>query len=226
MLKQLADGLWIADMEVQRAGFRFDARTTLIRFADGRLWVHSPVELRAELKEWVQNAGDVGWIVAPSGLHYAHVRDWADAFPAAKVYAAPGAVKRLKAVRVDDVLGEAPPEEWDDVLEQAAVGGSSLYDEIDFLHKPTRTLILTDLCFNIPVDRSLMTRLMAGMLGVLGRFNYSKTFKLTLKDREAARGTLERILSWDFDRVIISHGDILETGGKEAVRRSFAWLLE
>ena len=37
--------------------------------------------------------------------------------------------------------------------------------------------------------------------------------------------SLERILAWEFDRIILSHGDVVERGGKTAFRRAFAWLL-
>jgi hypothetical protein len=39
-----------------------------------------------------------------------------------------------------------------------------------------------------------------------------------------APGSLDRILSWDFDRVIVGHGELLETGGRSAFRDAYAWL--
>jgi hypothetical protein len=47
---------------------------------------------------------------------------------------------------------------------------------------------------------------------------------LPVRDRAAARRSLETILAWDFDRVVVTHGRALETGGREALRRAFAWL--
>jgi hypothetical protein len=41
----------------------------------------------------------------------------------------------------------------------------------------------------------------------------------------AAKQALERILAWDFDRVVIAHGEVLESGGAEALRAGYAWLL-
>jgi len=48
---------------------------------------------------------------------------------------------------------------------------------------------------------------------------------LLIRDRAAARACMERILDWDFDRVIVAHGDVLAHGGREALRRGYAWLL-
>jgi hypothetical protein len=47
----------------------------------------------------------------------------------------------------------------------------------------------------------------------------------SIRDRRAARESLERILGWDFDRVVVAHGDVLERGGREALRQGYAWLL-
>jgi hypothetical protein len=39
------------------------------------------------------------------------------------------------------------------------------------------------------------------------------------------RKSIETILEWDFDRVVMSHGDILATGGKEQFRQAYEFLL-
>jgi hypothetical protein len=33
------------------------------------------------------------------------------------------------------------------------------------------------------------------------------------------------VLAWDIERVIVSHGEILERGGRAALRAGYAWLL-
>jgi len=38
------------------------------------------------------------------------------------------------------------------------------------------------------------------------------------------RGSIDRILSWDFDRVTVTHGEMVETEGREELRAAFAWL--
>jgi hypothetical protein len=32
------------------------------------------------------------------------------------------------------------------------------------------------------------------------------------------------VLAWDFDRVTVTHGEILESGGPAALARAYAWL--
>ena len=36
--------------------------------------------------------------------------------------------------------------------------------------------------------------------------------------------SIDAILAWDFDRIIVGHGTTIETGGKAALRDAFAFL--
>jgi hypothetical protein len=225
MLQELAaDQVWIAEMPAQKMGFEYGARMTVVRLPDGGLFVHSPIELTESLQQRLAALGPVRAIISPSRLHYSHVPEFARMYPEAKVYAVPGSSVKLKEFQ-PHALGDTPEPEWAEVLDQALFRGSSLYDEVDFFHRPSRTLILTDLLFNIPTNRSWTTRVTAKMLGILGRPSASRSFGITMRDKAAVRASLERILAWNFDRVILSHGNIVETEGKAAFRRAFAWLL-
>jgi glyoxylase-like metal-dependent hydrolase (beta-lactamase superfamily II) len=63
------------------------------------------------------------------------------------------------------------------------------------------------------------------LLSSYGRFGPSRLDPFLIRDRRAARQSLERILAWDFDRVVVAHGDVLENGGPDALRAGYAWLL-
>ena len=43
MLREIAPGLWVAERPHRFAGVELGARMTVIRLADGGLFVHSPV---------------------------------------------------------------------------------------------------------------------------------------------------------------------------------------
>ncbi|MFN3650598.1 MAG: DUF4336 domain-containing protein [Armatimonadota bacterium] len=220
-LRNLATDLWIADAPASKAGFEFGARMTVVRLPAGGLFLHSPVTLTPELRAELDALGPVEYLISPSGMHYEDLPEHARAYPRARVYAVPGSLPKLKAL-APELLRDEPEPGWAEVLDQHVFRGSRLYDEVVFYHRPTRTLILTDLCFNIPADRSWSTRLWARALGVLGKVSRSRSFDLSVRDRAAAQASLRRIESWDFDRLLLTHGDWLPTGGKEAFRRAFA----
>jgi hypothetical protein len=220
------DRLWVADAPFGKMGFEVGARMTAVRMPQGELLVHSPVALTDALKAELDAAGPVRWIVAPSRFHTAHTPEYARAYPQAEVCAVWGAAKSLRGVAVRRTLTDHPPRDWSAVMGLSVLRGSWLYDEAVLFHEPTRTLIVTDLCFNVPGNTSKMTYLVAGMLGIRDRFGPSKSFRWTLTDRAAARDTVSRLVDWDFDRVILSHGTIVETGGYEAFQHAFSWLVD
>ena len=225
MLRQLHENLWIADMPASRLGFEFGARMTIVRLKSGLLWVHSPIELEPFQAE-LDALGEIGFVVSPFRFHYMHLADFAAAYPDAKFFAPPGLnMEKMKTVRFAGRLKDGPRLEWKDDLDQLLVKGNALDNEVVFYHKPSRTLIVADLCFNIPPDRSGLTSTIAGALGVLGQMAPSRNFKVMTRNPSLVRQTIKRILKWDFERVVLSHGDIVEADAKLKFRQAFAYLL-
>jgi hypothetical protein len=90
-------------------------------------------------------------------------------------------------------------------------------------HRPSRTLVVTDLCFNVQRSPSRVARAFFRANGMWRRFGPSRMIRLVaVSDRAALRHSLEQILGWDFERIVPGHGDVLERGGPAALRA--AWL--
>lgn len=222
--RALADDLWVAEHPLRAMGMELGRRMTVVRLRHGRLWLHSVARLTPEVREWLDSLGRVAFVVSPSLMHNRWMEAYAAAFPDAALVASPGLAKKRPDLAFDRTLGEAPDPEWSAELDQAVFPVRGDYREVVFLHRASRTLILTDLCLRIPAGRGLLTAALARALGYHERFAVSRLLRVTLADRAGARKALERILTWDFDRVIIGHGRILDSGGKPAVESAFAWL--
>jgi len=52
-----------------------------------------------------------------------------------------------------------------------------------------------------------------------------REIRLTFTKRDLARRSLEKLLSWDFDKLIIAHGDCIENDAKSFVEQAFRWLM-
>jgi hypothetical protein len=110
-------------------------------------------------------------------------------------------------------------------IDQVFFRGRPYENEVAFFHRPSSTLILCDLAFNFGPRTAAPTRLLMNLLRSYGHLGPSKLDPLLIRDRRAARDSLERILAWDFDRIIVAHGDVLESGGHEILRQGYSWLL-
>ena len=174
------------------------------------------------MRQELDSLGTVRTIVSPNRFHFLCVGEYARAFPEARVYVAPEL--KLKDVKVSGVLSDEAEPLWRDVLDQTIFRGNKLEREAVFLHRASRTLILTDLCFNVRRFDTPLQRIAARLNGIGGGFAPSLLSRITTRDKRAARASLNRVLQWDFERVIMAHGEILENGGRAALRRAFRWL--
>ncbi len=216
--------LWTRWQALRFFGIEIGTRMTVCKLSDGALFVHSPVALdRVGLAE-LRALGPVEHVVAPNKLHSLHVADFAQHFPDAFYYASPDLPARRPDLHLDVVLGDEPRPGWSRDLDQCAVRGGFFLDEVVFLHRASGTLILTDLCVESSEEWPLLSRIAGRIAGVYQRHGPPRTMKWNLRrDKPALRRAVERILSWDFDRMILAHGRLVESGAKELFERAYAF---
>jgi hypothetical protein len=97
--------------------------------------------------------------------------------------------------------------------------------EVVFLHRPSRTLIVTDLLFNITEPKGWQSKLAFTVAGVRGKFAQSRLVRMVTKDRSAAREACRKILAEDFTRVIVTHGEIVNEDARARMESGLAWML-
>jgi hypothetical protein len=224
-LRPLAEDLWVAERLQTFYGLPVGTRMTVLRLSGERLLLHSPVALDSELRAELDSIGRVRYAVAPNRVHHLYAGEVAKVYPGARLWVAPGLERKRPDLAFVAVLGDEAPEEWREEVRQVFFRGRPYENEVVFLHRASRTLILCDLAFNFGPGAAAPTRLLMKLLRSYGRFGPSKLDPLLIRDRDAARKSLESILAWDFDRVVVAHGDVLESGGREALRAGYAWLL-
>jgi hypothetical protein len=224
MLRDVADGLWVVDHPFKMGPVDVGTRTSIIRLEAGGLVLHAPGPLSDALRGELEALGPVRALIAPNKFHHLFVGENLRAFPQARLYLAPGLAHKRKDLAGGETLGEEVPALWAGELDQVWVRGAPMLEEVAFFHRASRSLILTDLAFNVRHASSLVTRLFLKSMGAYGRFGPSRLARFAMRDREAARAALDRILAWDFERVILAHGEILEDAGREALRESYAFL--
>lgn len=223
-LTRLHQDLWIATRPLKLIVGDVGCRMTVIRLPGDELFLHSPVALDEPTRAALDQLGTVRWIVGPSKVHHFHLGDYVRAYPGAALVGAPGLPEKRPDLRFDHLLHETSSLRFDGVVERRLFEGAPMMNEVVFFHPPSRTLLLTDLAFNLPDGARNEARLFHWLVGATGRFGPHRIVRLGIRDRAAARRSLEAILRWDFDRVTVAHGDVLETGGKAALRRAFAYL--
>ncbi|NNL67381.1 MAG: DUF4336 domain-containing protein [Myxococcales bacterium] len=199
---------------------------TVARLADGGLLLHSPIPHTPALAQEIAALGPVTHLVAPNRVHHLYLGPWTEACPDATLHGAPGLRDKRRDLVFHRELGDAPASDWADRLDQALVAGIPHVNEVVLLHRASRTLLLTDLAMNFPsLPEGFWTRLFVRAMALQGGVRTSRLIHSLVRDRAALRASLERILAWDFDRVVVSHGELCERGGRDALRSAWARLL-
>jgi hypothetical protein len=221
-LTQLAPDVWVASRPLPLPVGDIGTRMTVIRLPDGGLFLHSPVKLDVETQQALDAIGPVRCVVAPSTVHYFFVAAYGATYPDARLFAAPGLTEKRSELRFDAVLDETPSAEWRGAIDQHLFRGAPALNEVVFFHAASRTLILTDLAFNMTTAPPGRARLFCWLVGATGHFGPHRIVRVAIRDRRAARESLQRILQWDFDRIIVTHGEVLQSGGKQRFADGFA----
>ena len=224
MLENIDEGVFVAHHDFSLLGTNIGTRTTVIRLSDGGLFVHSPGPMQSEWADAVDALGEVRFLVAPNGFHHLYLAEAMKRWPGAQCHVAPGVAQKQKNLTFEAELSDEPDPGWATDLDQIWIGGAPKVNEIAFLHRATRSLLLVDLVFNMKA-RGFMESLFLRINGSVG-LGTSRLMRFMLKDREATQASVDRILDWDFDRVIMAHGEIVDQNAKPSLRDSFDWLLE
>lgn len=205
-LNKVDENIWnLEGDEVKMFMIPFHTRMTIIRLSDGKLWLHSPIALNNERLNSVKQLGEVSYIVAPNIFHHLFIGGWLKQFPSAELWGAKGLAKKRPDLSFCGNLKEAPEPEWATKIDQLYFQGSKVLTEVVFLHKQSKTLIMTDLIQNHDRNNEvLFWKIVKNVIGVLSpNGGVPKDLKMTIRDKSAARKSLNTLLGWEFDRLII-----------------------
>ncbi|KAL7929767.1 hypothetical protein V8C35DRAFT_314740 [Trichoderma chlorosporum] len=225
-------------------------RTTIVQLQSGSLVIISPVRLTdAVRKVVVATKGTVEYIIAPNLEHYMHIASWKAEFPSACLIVPEGlpekCIQKLGVSRETfDIVYTALEsqkhisQEFNDEFDVQYIDSMDS-QEIVLFHKQTHTVIEADLLFNVPAveqfsksghspTSGILTKLVSPIFSTIYPATWQKRlawYVLGAKNRVAFAASVQRIYSWDFDRIIPCHGDVIETGAKRVFATIFEWYL-
>jgi hypothetical protein len=226
-MREFAPGIHLFESTVRFYGVKLQTRMTAIQLAGSRLFLHSPVALDAATRRALHDLGEVAFIVSPNKIHHLAMGEYIDAYPEARAFASPGLPERRPDLAFAGVLGDQPDPAWAADLDQAAIRGNVFFSEIVFLHRASRTLVVADLVENLNRETaSTLGRLLARAFGVGSRPVASPEHRLYTSDAEAAAESFRRIQAWDFERIVLCHGGLIESDGRAVLQAVAEQLLD
>jgi hypothetical protein len=216
--------VYIHEHPLRLGGGTLLTRMTLFTLEGEGVVIHSPVPFDETLRAATERLGQVRAIVAPSNCHHLFVADAQRAFPSVPTYGAPGVAEK----RPDLVLEPLAQCPWPNEVDQVAIG-DRIMREVVLYHRASRTVIAVDLVEHFRDETPGLDRVMRTWLKLMGMWNKPRPapeLRWMMRDRVAARLALERIVAWDFDRMVIAHGEPFERGAKDALRAAWRRVLD
>jgi len=222
--EELEPGVWRLERHLRMpGGLVLPIATAIFRLPSGRLFLHSPGTLDAAALASLRALGEPSAILAPNAFHHLFVSEYRRTYPDVAIFYAPGLPARVPALPPGQEVSDRAPAEWEGVVEPLLFGPVGTFSEVVVLHKPSRTIVFTDLAFNMHRYASTFDRIGWRLFGVPPRFGVSRTARLTLlRDTRAARPYLAKMAAKDFSRILVAHGDPVETDAPGEFRRAFA----
>lgn len=218
MLTQLHDDLWALERDLRFLGLEVGTRMTVVRLGEDLL-LHSPVAADEALRAELEALGRVRWVIGPNRFHHLYLGDWIAL--GAEAWGVAGLHKKRPDLAFAGTIGQATP--WPDALEALALDCIPVTGESVYLHRPSRTLIVSDLLFNLRPTAPWITRAAIAVSGGYPGVCCTALERLAMK-RALAHEELSRVLAWDFDRVVLAHGAVVEEGGRDRLRHAYRWL--
>ena len=219
MLEQVGTDRWCVAKPLSVMGLALGARMTVMRRGDGSLALHSPVSLDAEEQAAIEALGPVRAIIVPNRLHTGFYRAAATRWPDARL------------IGPEAVRATAPELRWDDAaaLDDGSLvghrfGGAPRADESVFFHAPSRTLVFTDLLFFYPESPRGLTGAYLRWQKVVGRVGQTMLSRSLVRDRAAARASIDHLSALGATRIAVAHGGEWEGDVRAALDEAFAWM--
>lgn len=198
-------------------GVHLPVRSVLLQLTKGTVLI-SPIHFSQDQIQSIRELTPVTDIIAPNLHHNKFLGEAHLKFPGSKIWAPMGFKQKYsqktELTVVDRTLGE---DFWPfhGELEMLVLEGAPTMNEAVFFHVASKTLIVTDLVFQILRPSGLISSLVFRKFGTYKRFAMSKFWLKFVKDKGAFERSLEKVFQWDFESVLMAHGTpLLATSDK------------
>lgn len=204
--------------------FVVPARMTVLPLGERRLALVSPIPIDDALAARLRELGEVELLIAPNLLHHLYLAAAASRYPNARVLAPPGLAAKRPGLRIDVPLAGPLPQALVGSVDVVRIEGAPSIDEFVLFHRATRTLVVTDLVFNMVRPRGLLPNLVLALMGVRGKLASSRAVRFLVRDRAAAAASVQRVLALDIETLVVAHGDIVREDARARLAHALAWL--
>jgi hypothetical protein len=209
-LSEVDVNLWTVVGEIPMPIGEFPRRMTVVRLTDGRLVIYSAIALAEDEMRALEALGTPAFLIVPCERHRLDAPVWKDRYPAIRVIAPPGAVDKVSEVVIVDDSSAV----FDDAdVRWVEVAGTQGHEAALEVTTPSGvTLVVNEIIGDIHGAHGLR----GWLLRLMGFAGDEPHVPAPVK-MQFAKGRAElaaQMRRWaelpGLERIIVSHGDIIE----------------
>ena len=220
----LGGDIFLQQHPLNLLGCRMGRAVTIIRLTSGKLLIHSTAGFSVQDLDDIRDLGEPGWLLEATNFHDTLASQGRAAL-ADIPYLVPPGFKNAEALGARPISSAA--DQWAGEIEVIELGGMPALREQVLFHRPSKTLIVADLIFNLALSAGAWTRIFLRATAGLKHFpGTSRLFRFCIKDRAAFSESIGRIIHLDFERVIVAHGEPIVTNAKQRFLAAIEWATE
>ncbi|KIM31424.1 hypothetical protein M408DRAFT_327637, partial [Serendipita vermifera MAFF 305830] len=228
-IRKVTDSISIFSRPFTRFGILpLGGRSIAVKLSNGGVWVLASTPPTEATKKEIDSLGHVAYIVSPNLDHHWFLTAFKEAYPSAKLIGSGQLAEKRQDLKFDGLYmkdAEGTTYGFEDDITAIPFAGTALAD-IAFYHKPTKTLIVGDLVYNLPNTES-MPSIFNGLFKTFspGGSIHKKLIAGSIQNRETVAAAAKAVDALDIERIIPLHGDVIDKEAHTKWKLAYAELL-
>lgn len=212
----ISDDITILESSIKMPLMRLPVTTPLVKLSTGSVLISPGSALNRDLLKSQESVTD---IVANNLFHHAGVPKAASLFSKAKIWGVEGLEKKRSDINWTSFFHK---DHWPhhSELPFIQIKGMSKVNEIVFFHVKSKTLIVSDLCFNLQGTKGFGPWLILSLFGTYNKFAVSKFLLKFIDNNEAFKNSLSEILNFEFENLIVGHGNAIQGNARSLFQKA------
>ncbi len=204
-------------------GVYFPVRSTLIELSNNELLAISPGPLEIDVLNELNNRYQTIHCIAPNLFHHLHLQHITNTLPTANIFGPSALIQKQPWLkdRLQNINQLATSLQTGLIF--IPVNGCSFLSETLVYHPSSKTLVITDLLFNMRKPQAITTRCLLTMVGAYNKTAQSRLIRKSITDPQAYKNSLSSLTNLRIDRIVPAHGDIIT--GKAQVEHALTVLM-
>lgn len=211
VMKKIAENIFTYEYSAKiMPGVHFPVTSSFLELDNNELMIISPGPFEQKMIQEIVAKYSTVYCVAPNAFHHLNLKSFNDIFPKIDIYGPSSITKKQPWLSEKFLSLDSLKEKLTGQILFFPILGNSTLDETVFYCRRSKSLIVTDLFFNMRDPMPLGRKWILSLVGAKNKIAQSKLVKKTTKDKEAYVRSVKPLNELDCKRIIVGHGHIVE----------------